>query len=63
MTLHKEILCQVQWHIITKCCRYVHNDSLGVNISLYAQRHDWGKVFPLGIKAVFAILYQSLHDW
>jgi len=45
-----------------KCCRYVHDDSLGVKFSLYAQRHDWHKIFPLGIKAIFAILRQSMYD-
>ena len=29
-----------------KCCHYVHNDSLGVKFSLYAQRHDWSKILP-----------------
>jgi len=36
--------------------------SNGVKYSLYAQRHDWCKIFPLGIKAIFAILRQSVHD-
>ena len=41
---------------------YVHNDSLGVKFFLYAQRHDWFKIFPLGIKAILAILRQSMYD-
>jgi len=45
-----------------KCCRYVHNDSLGVKFSLYAQRHNWRKIFPLDIKAIFAILCRSMYD-
>jgi len=35
---------------------YTTYDSLGVKFSLYAQRHDWRKIFPLGIKAILAIL-------
>ena len=45
-----------------KCCRYVHNDSHGVKFSLYAQRHEWRKIFPLCTKAIFAILRQSMYD-
>jgi len=45
-----------------KCSRFVHNDSLGIKFSLYAQRHDWHKIFPLGIKAIFPILRQSMYD-
>ena len=59
MTLHKGILRQIQWRKMLSLC---HNNSLGVKFSLYAQRHDWRKIFPLGIKAIFAILRQSLHD-
>jgi len=50
MTLHKGILCQIQWH--KNCCCYVQNNSLGVKLSLYAQKHDWCKSFPLGIQSM-----------
>ena len=42
-----------------KFCRYVHNDSHGIKFSLYAQRHEWRKIFPLCTKA---ILRQSMYD-
>ena len=61
MTLHKGILRQIQWRKMLSLCTQV-NDSLGVKFSLYAHRHDWCKIFPLGIKAIFAILRQTLHD-
>ena len=60
MTLHKGVLCQIQWH--KNCCCYVHNNSLGVKLSLYAQKHDWCKSFPLGIKAKLVILCQSMYN-
>ena len=47
MTLHKEILHQIQWRKMLLLC---------------TQRQPWRKIFPLGIKAIFAILRQSLHD-
>jgi len=37
-----------------KCCCYVHNNSLGIKFSLYAQRHDWRKIFPLAKKAIMS---------
>ena len=59
MTLHKGILRQSSG---IKCCHYVHNESLGVKFSLYAQRYDRRKIFPSGIKVILAILHQSIYD-
>jgi len=47
MTLHKGNLHQIQWRKILLLC---------------TQQQPWRKIFPLGIKAIFAILRQSMYD-
>ena len=43
-------------HCVKLSCQ-VLNGKTGVKSSLYAKRHLWRKIFPLGIKAIFTLIY------
>jgi len=61
-----KVLRQIQWRkMLSLCTQILHQlqgCNLGIKFSLYAQRHDWCKIFSSGIKAIFAILRHSMYD-
>jgi len=40
---------------------FMHKGMIGVKVSLYAQRHDLHKLFPLGTKAILAKFYTKVY--